>query len=163
MPVFVHDLAKPNTHSLRSHTIDTEVFAVIKHIIESLEIIGLAVIILACFMMSNICFGTYCNVRIHMHKFCFKKLALGLTKLMCLCFGLCLLVFGIVSLPYWMEYAGVELADDITNTYSIASVCMVFVSSIVKYAKKSFAKLNAILDNETPGTKQSNNASDQGK
>lgn len=118
-------------------------------VLDNLKNIGFAVSLLAVFMLSNMAFSLWYNIKIVKEKFQIKKLIEGLFKIISFSIGLALLTIGITLIPTYITYIGIEIKQEVLDLINISVIVYMFIDTIVFYGKQASETLNKILKTNT--------------
>ena len=118
-------------------------------VLDNLKNIGFAVSLLAVFMLSNMAFSLWYNIKIVKEKFQIKKLIEGLFKIISFSIGLALLTIGITLVPIYITYIGIEIKQEVLDLINISVIVYMFIDTIVFYEKQASETLKKILKTNT--------------
>lgn len=118
-------------------------------VLDNLKNIGFAVSLLAVFMLSNMAFSLWYNIKIVKEKFQIKKLIEGLFKIISFSIGLALLTIGITLIPTYITYIGIEIKQEVLDLTNISVIVYMFIDTIVFYEKQASETLKKILKTNT--------------
>ena len=119
--------------------------ALMSIVIANLEKVGIGVLLFLGAYLSNICLGVWRNVKIEGYDFDWKLIEQSLIKFVVLGVGIGLLSVVVSTLPIYMAYVGVDIADDIMQVLDSIVIITAFVLATAKYVKDAYEKLKDIL------------------
>ena len=114
-------------------------------VVGNLEKVGIGVVLFLGAYLSNICLGAWRNVKIEGYDFDWKLIGQSLIKFAVLGVGIGLLSVVVSTLPIYMAYVGVDIADDTMQVLDSIVIITAFVLATAKYVKDAYEKLKDIL------------------
>ena len=96
--------------------------------------------------MSNICLGAWRSVKIEGYDFDWKLVGQSLIKFIVLGVGIGLLSIVISTLPIYMVYVGIDIAEETMQVLDSIVIITAFVVATTKYVKDAYTKLKDILE-----------------
>ena len=114
-------------------------------VIDNLEKVGIGVVLFLGAYLSNVCLGAWRNVKIEGYDFDWKLIEQSLIKFVVLGVGIGLLSVVVSTLPIYMAYVGVDIADDTMQVLDSIVIITAFVLATAKYVKDAYEKLKDIL------------------
>nr|DAT89714.1 MAG TPA: hypothetical protein [Caudoviricetes sp.] len=114
-------------------------------IFANLEKVGIGVVLFMGAYVSNMCLGAWRNVKIEGYDFDWKLILQSLVKFIVLGLGISLMSIVVSILPVYMEYVGVDIADETMQVLDSLVIITAFVVACVKYVKEAYEKLKDIL------------------
>ena len=114
-------------------------------IIDNLEKVGIGVVLFLGAYLSNVCLGAWRNVKIEGYDFDWKLIGQSLIKFVVLGAGIGLLSVVVSTLPIYMAYVGIDIADDTMQVLDSIVIITAFVLATAKYVKDAYEKLKDIL------------------
>lgn len=114
-------------------------------VIDNLEKVGIGVVLFLGAYLSNVCLGAWRNVKIEGYDFDWKLIGQSLIKFVVLGVGIGLLSVVVSTLPIYMAYVGIDIADDIMQVLDSIVIITAFVLATAKYVKDAYEKLKDIL------------------
>ena len=114
-------------------------------VIDNLEKVGIGVVLFLGAYLSNVCLGAWRNVKIEGYDFDWKLIGQSLTKFVVLGVGIGLLSVVVSTLPIYMAYVGIDIADDTMQVLDSIVIITAFVLATAKYIKDAYEKLKDIL------------------
>lgn len=115
-------------------------------IIDNLEKVGIGVVLFLGAYLSNICLGAWRSVKIEGYDFDWKLVGQSLIKFIVLGVGIGLLSIVISTLPIYMVYVGIDIAEETMQVLDSIVIITAFVVATTKYVKDAYTKLKAILE-----------------
>lgn len=114
-------------------------------IFANLEKVGIGVVLFMGAYVSNMCLGAWRNVKIEGYDFDWKLILQSLVKFIVLGLGISLMSIVVSILPVYMEYVGIDIADETMQVLDSLVIITAFVVACVKYVKEAYEKLKDIL------------------
>ena len=114
-------------------------------IFANLEKVGIGVALFMGAYVSNMCLGAWRNVKIEGYDFDWKLILQSLVKFIVLGLGISIMSIVVSILPVYMEYVGVDIADETMKVLDSLVIITAFVVACVKYVKEAYEKLKDIL------------------
>lgn len=114
-------------------------------IIDNLEKVGIGVVLFLGAYLSNICLGAWRSVKIEGYDFDWKLVGQSLIKFIVLGVGIGLLSIVISTLPIYMVYVGIDIAEETMQVLDSIVIITAFVVATTKYVKDAYTKLKDIL------------------
>ena len=114
-------------------------------VIDNLEKVGIGVVLFLGAYLSNVCLGAWRNVKIEGYDFDWKLIGQSLIKFVVLGVGISLLSVVVSTLPIYMAYVGIAIADDTMQVLDSIVIITAFVLATAKYVKDAYEKLKDIL------------------
>ena len=114
-------------------------------VVANLEKVGIGVLLFLGAYLSNICLGVWRNVKIEGYDFDWKLIGQSLIKFAVLGVGIGLLSVVVSTLPIYMAYVGIDIADDTMQVLDSIVIITAFVLATAKYVKDAYEKLKDIL------------------
>ena len=114
-------------------------------VVDNLEKVGIGVVLFLGAYLSNVCLGAWRNVKIEGYDFDWKLIGQSLIKFAVLGVGIGLLSVVVSTLPIYMAYVGVDIADDTMQVLDSIVIITAFVLATAKYVKDAYEKLKDIL------------------
>ena len=114
-------------------------------VVANLEKVGIGVLLFLGAYLSNICLGVWRNVKIEGYDFDWKLIGQSLIKFVVLGVGIGLLSVVVSTLPIYMAYVGIDIADETMQVMDGIVIVTAFVTAACKYVKDAFQKLKDIL------------------
>ena len=114
-------------------------------VIGNLEKVGIGVVLFLGAYLSNVCLGAWRNVKIEGYDFDWKLIGQSLIKFVVLGAGIGLLSVVVSTLPIYMAYVGIDIADDTMQVLDSIVIITAFVLATAKYVKDAYEKLKDIL------------------
>ncbi len=114
-------------------------------IFANLEKVGIGVALFMGAYVSNMCLGAWRNVKIEGYDFDWKLILQSLVKFIVLGLGISLMSIVVSILPVYMEYVGVDIADETMQVLDSLVIITAFVVACVKYVREAYEKLKDIL------------------
>lgn len=111
----------------------------------NLEKVGIGVALFMGAYVSNMCLGAWRNVKIEGYDFDWKLILQSLVKFIVLGLGISIMSIVVSILPVYMEYVGVDIADETMKVLDSLVIITAFVVACVKYVKEAYEKLKDIL------------------
>ena len=111
----------------------------------NLEKVGVGVALFLGAYLSNILLGIWSNVKIEGYDFDWKLIGQSLIKFVVLGAGIGLLSVVVSTLPIYMAYVGVDIADDTMQVLDSIVIITAFMLATAKYVKDAYEKLKDIL------------------
>nr|DAU22817.1 MAG TPA: hypothetical protein [Caudoviricetes sp.] len=115
-------------------------------IIDNLEKVGIGVVLFLGAYLSNICLGAWRSVKIEGYDFDWKLVGQSLIKFIVLGVGIGLLSIVISTLPIYMVYVGIDIAEETMQVLDSIVIITAFVVATTKYVKDAYTKLKDILE-----------------
>lgn len=115
-------------------------------LLNNLIYIGIAMGLLAVSWFSNFSFSLYYNIKLLSEPFDPIRAKSGVLKLVAVVVGTGLLVVVITFVPIFLQYVGVEIADEYVQFFSVLAIVALFTKSIYTYIKQAYDTLNGILE-----------------
>ena len=114
-------------------------------VVDNLEKVSIGVVLFLGAYLSNICLGAWRNVKIEGYDFDWKLIGQSLIKFVVLGVGIGLLSVVVSTLPIYMAYVGIDIADDTMQVLDSIVIITAFVLTAAKYVKDAYEKLKDIL------------------
>lgn len=114
-------------------------------VIDNLEKVGMGVALFLGAYISNICLGTWRNVKIEGYDFDWRLLAQSVVKFIVLGVGIGLMSIVVSILPLYMTYVGIDISDEAMQVFDSIVIVAAFMTAAVKYVKDALSKLKDIL------------------
>lgn len=114
-------------------------------IFANLEKVGIGVVLFMGAYVSNMCLGAWRNVKIEGYDFDWKLILQSLVKFIVLGLGISLMSIVVSILPVYMEYIGIDIADETMQVLDSLVIITAFVVACVKYVREAYEKLKDIL------------------
>lgn len=114
-------------------------------IFANLEKVGIGVALFMGAYVSNMCLGAWRNVKIEGYDFDWKLILQSLVKFVVLGLGISIMSIVVSILPVYMEYVGIDVADETMKVLDSLVIITAFVVACVKYVKEAYEKLKDIL------------------
>lgn len=114
-------------------------------IFANLEKVGIGVALFMGAYVSNMCLGAWRNVKIEGCDFDWKLILQSLVKFIVLGLGISIMSIVVSILPVYMEYVGVDIADETMQVLDSLVIITAFVVACVKYIREAYEKLKDIL------------------
>ena len=114
-------------------------------VVNNLEKVSIGVVLFLGAYLSNVCLGAWRNVKIEGYDFDWKLIGQSLIKFAVLGVGIGLLSVVVSTLPIYMAYVGVDIADDTMQVLDSIVIITAFVLATAKYVKDAYEKLKDIL------------------
>lgn len=114
-------------------------------VVANLEKVGIGVLLFLGAYLSNICLGTWRNVKIEGYDFDWRLLGQSVIKFIVLGVGIGLMSIVVSILPEYMTYVGIDIADETMQVFDSIVIIAAFMSAAVKYVKDAYSKLKDIL------------------
>ena len=114
-------------------------------VVDNLEKVGIGVVLFLGAYLSNVCLGAWRNVKIEGYDFDWKLIGQSLIKFVVLGVGIGLLSVVVSTLPIYMAYVGIDIADDTMQVLDSIVIITAFVLATAKYVKDAYEKLKDIL------------------
>lgn len=114
-------------------------------IFANLEKVGIGVVLFMGAYVSNMCLGAWRNVKIEGYDFDWKLILQSLVKFVVLGLGISLMSIVVSILPVYMEYVGIDVADETMQVLDSLVIITAFVVACVKYVREAYEKLKDIL------------------
>lgn len=111
----------------------------------NLEKVGIGVALFMGAYVSNMCLGAWRNVKIEGYDFDWKLILQSLVKFIVLGLGISIMSIVISILPVYMEYVGIDIADETMQVLDSLVIITAFVVACVKYVREAYEKLKDIL------------------
>lgn len=111
----------------------------------NLEKVGIGVALFMGGYVSNMCLGAWRNVKIEGYDFDWKLILQSLVKFIVLGLGISIMSIVVSILPVYMEYVGVDIADETMQVLDSLVIITAFVVACVKYIREAYEKLKDIL------------------
>ena len=111
----------------------------------NLEKVGIGVALFMGAYASNMCFGAWRNVKIEGYDFDWKLILQSLVKFIVLGLGISIMSIVVSILPVYMEYVGIDIADETMQVLDSLVIITAFVVACVKYVREAYEKLKDIL------------------
>ena len=111
----------------------------------NLEKVGIGVALFMGAYVSNMCLGAWRNVKIEGYDFDWKLILQSLVKFIVLGLGISIMSIVVSILPVYMEYVGIDVADETMQVLDSLVIITAFVVACVKYVKEAYEKLKDIL------------------
>ena len=127
---------------------------ILTQIIDSLQKVGIGILIFILMYLANMFAGIWYNTKIIGHKFSWKRIRNSLIKVIFTGLAVVFLCVGITMVVPWVNYAGLPLPEEFNEVITVLAMCGIALTGIVRYGKESLEKLNKIFNSET-GTKES--------
>lgn len=115
-------------------------------IIDNLEKVGIGVVLFLGAYLSNICLGAWRSVKIEGYDFDWKLVGQSLIKFIVLGIGIGLLSIIVSTLPIYMVYVGIDIAEETMQVLDSIVIITAFVVATTKYVKDAYTKLKDILE-----------------
>ena len=115
-------------------------------IIDNLEKVGIGVVLFLGAYLSNICLDAWRSVKIEGYDFDWKLVGQSLIKFIVLGVGIGLLSIVISTLPIYMVYVGIDIAEETMQVLDSIVIITAFVVATTKYVKDAYTKLKDILE-----------------
>ena len=127
-----------------------ELNVILQTVIQNLETVGLCLVLLVLFRVSDILFGVALAKKKKI-SFNWKKFLLGIFYTLCAVVGLATLVTGLSMVIPIINYCGIVTDETVNQTLdviNVAAICTtILVVSIVTYGKSAFEKFNTFIKN----------------
>lgn len=114
-------------------------------VIDNLEKVGMGVALFLGAYISNICLGTWRNVKIEGYDFDWRLLGQSVIKFIVLGVGIGLMSIVVSILPLYMTYVGIDISDEAMQVFDSIVIVAAFMTAAVKYVKDAYSKLKDIL------------------
>ena len=114
-------------------------------VLANLEKVGIGVALFMGAYVSNMCLGAWRNVKIEGYDFDWKLILQSLVKFIVLGLGISIMSIVVSILPVYMEYVGIDIADETMQVLDSLVIITAFVVACVKYVKEAYEKLKDIL------------------
>ena len=114
-------------------------------VVDNLEKVGIGVVLFLGAYLSNVCLGAWRNVKIEGYDFDWKLIGQSLIKFVVLGAGIGLLSVVVSTLPIYMAYVGIDIADETMQVLDSIVIITAFVLATAKYVKDAYEKLKDIL------------------
>lgn len=114
-------------------------------VVDNLEKVGIGVVLFLGAYLSNVCLGAWRNVKIEGYDFDWKLIGQSLIKFVVLGAGIGLLSVVVSTLPIYMAYVGIDIADETMQVLDSIVIITAFVVATAKYVKDAYEKLKDIL------------------
>ena len=114
-------------------------------VVDNLEKVGIGVVLFLGAYLSNVCLGAWRNVKIEGYDFDWKLIGQSLIKFVVLGAGIGLLSVVISTLPIYMAYVSIDIADETMQVLDSIVIITAFVLATAKYIKDAYEKLKDIL------------------
>lgn len=114
-------------------------------VVDNLEKVGIGVVLFLGAYLSNVCLGAWRNVKIEGYDFDWKLIGQSLIKFVVLGAGIGLLSVVVSTLPIYMAYVGIDIADETMQVLDSIVIITAFVLATAKYIKDAYEKLKDIL------------------
>lgn len=111
----------------------------------NLEKVGIGVTLFMGAYVSNMCLGAWRNVKIEGYDFDWKLILQSLVKFIVLGLGISIMSIVVSILPVYMEYVGIDIADETMQVLDSLVIITAFVVACVKYVREAYEKLKDIL------------------
>lgn len=111
----------------------------------NLEKVGFGILLFLGAYLSNMCLGAWRNVKIEGCEFDWRLILQSIMKFVVLGFGIGLMSIVVSILPVYMEYVGIEIADETMKVFDSIVIITAFVLACIKYVKDAYDKLKDIL------------------
>lgn len=111
----------------------------------NLEKVGIGVALFMGAYVSNMCLGAWRNVKIEGYDFDWKLILQSLVKFIVLGLGISIMSIVVSILPVYMEYVGIDIADETMQVLDSLVIITAFVVACVKYVREAYEKLKDIL------------------
>lgn len=118
---------------------------IVNIIFANLEKVGIGVALFMGAYVSNMCLGAWRNVKIEGYDFDWKLILQSLVKFVVLGLGISIMSIVVSILPVYMEYVGIDVADETMQVLDSLVIITAFVVACVKYVKEAYEKLKDIL------------------
>lgn len=115
-------------------------------IVDNLEKVGIGVVLFLGAYLSNICLGAWRSVKIEGYDFDWKLVGQSLIKFIVLGVGIGLLSIIVSTLPIYMVYVGIDIAEETMQVLDSIVIITAFVVATTKYVKDAYTKLKDILE-----------------
>ncbi len=115
-------------------------------IVDNLEKVGIGVVLFLGAYLSNVCLGAWRSVKIEGYDFDWKLVGQSLIKFIVLGVGIGLLSIVISTLPIYMVYVGIDIAEETMQVLDSIVIITAFVVATTKYVKDAYTKLKDILE-----------------
>lgn len=115
-------------------------------IVDNLEKVGIGVVLFLGAYLSNICLGAWRSVKIEGYDFDWKLVGQSLIKFIVLGIGIGLLSIIVSTLPIYMVYVGIDIAEETMQVLDSIVIITAFVVATTKYVKDAYTKLKDILE-----------------
>lgn len=123
---------------------------ILQTVIQNLETVGLCLMLLVLFRVSDILFGVALAKKKKI-SFNWKKFLLGIFYTLCAVIGLATLVTGLSMVIPIINYCGIVTDETVNQTLDVINVVAIcttiLVVSIVTYGKSAFEKFNTFIKN----------------
>lgn len=127
-----------------------ELKEILQTVIQNLETVGLCLMLLVLFRVSDILFGVALAKKKKI-SFNWKKFSLGIFYTLCAVVGLATLVTGLSMVIPIINYCGIVTDETVNQTLDVINVVAIcttiLVVSIVTYGKSAFEKFNTFIKN----------------
>ena len=127
-----------------------ELKEILQTVIQNLETVGLCLMLLVLFRVSDILFGVALAKKKKI-SFNWKKFLLGIFYTLCAVVGLTTLVTGLSMVIPIINYCGIVTDETVNQTLDVINVVAIcttiLVVSIVTYGKSAFEKFNTFIKN----------------
>ena len=114
-------------------------------VVDNLEKVGIGVVLFLGAYLSNVCLGAWRNVKIEGYDFDWKLIGQSLIKFVVLGVGIGLLSVVVSTLPIYMAYVVIDIADETMQVLDSIVIITAFVLATAKYVKDAYEKLKDIL------------------
>ena len=115
-------------------------------IVDNLEKVGIGGVLFLGAYLSNICLGAWRSVKIEGYDFDWKLVGQSLIKFIVLGVGIGLLSIIVSTLPIYMVYVGIDIAEETMQVLDSIVIITAFVGATTKYVKDAYTKLKDILE-----------------
>ena len=127
-----------------------ELKEILQTVIQNLETVGLCLMLLVLFRVSDILFGIALAKKKKI-SFNWKKFLLGIFYTLCAVVGLATLVTGLSMVIPIINYCGIvtdETVNQALDVINVVAICTTILGvSIVTYGKSAFEKFNTFIKN----------------
>lgn len=126
---------------------------------ENFKLIGLMMILYLISYIINTLLGIYNNTNLLKEMFDRNKLIDGSIKAGIILIASTFFTFSISTLPILINELGIEISQEALDGISITSICIIMVTSILKYLKDALQKFYNIIifnDNKDSTNKETN-------
>ena len=127
-----------------------ELKEILQTVIQNLETVGLCLMLLVLFRVSDILFGVALAKKKKI-SFNWKKFLLGIFYTLCAVVGLATLVTGLSMVIPIINYCGIVTDETVNQTLDVINVVAIcttiLVVSTVTYGKSAFEKFNTFIKN----------------
>ena len=127
-----------------------ELKEILQTVIQNLETVGLCLMLLVLFRVSDILFGVALAKKKKI-SFNWRKFLLGIFYTLCAVVGLATLVTGLSMVIPIINYCGIVTDETVNQTLDVINVVAIcttiLVVSIVTYGKSAFEKFNTFIKN----------------